>query len=228
MKTVLKKLKNDEILEFCSHLSQPPALKNKIQLYFNQSHSSPFPHLLGFEGLSNFEVYAEKVTLSSDDQSYLLRILKDNLKGEFEAHLLHQQKEKYQYVFICFDNQPQNYLTDSHGRAQLGQIALDLSRIKASLCPPSAIFELSKISTLVSPGWSNDRLASSKIQAEFFPGEKGQILKIRVANLPEEAEIRRMVLIIDEVETLVAIPQKGLAIFELPDNFGDLQINLYE
>ena len=228
MKMEFKKLKEKEILDFCTQLCQPANFENKIILFFRKSLPSPFPHLLGFEGLTSLEIYGEKVTLASADSSYLLRILKNNISGELQAHLLHVQKEKYQYVFICLDGQDKNYLTDAHGRVNLGKVDLDLSRIKVSLCPPSAIFDLTKTTSQALPRFVSDKLNGSKLEAEFFPRESGQTLKIQLTNREKDIDIKRITLIVDESEILIAVPQKGLAILELPENFENLQINLYE
>lgn len=227
-----KKLEKKEILHFCNSLSHSGNFKNRINLYLRKSQSSPFPHLLGFEGLPSFEFYAEKVTLSSSDENYLLRILKDNIRGGLEAHLLHPEKEKYQYVFVCLDNLNRDYLTDAHGRVYLDQIDLDLSQIKASLCPPSAIFDLdlatSPLSVTLRPRYATGDFEGIELRLEFFSGEKSKILKVQAINLPDNVEIKKIALVINELEILVAIPQKGLAIFEPPENSEVFQINLYE
>jgi hypothetical protein len=226
------KLEKKEIVHFCNSVSHSSDFKKRINLYLRKSYPSPFPHLLGFDGLPSFEFYAEKVALSSPDENYLLRILKNNIKGEFEAHLLHPEKEKYQYVFIFLDDLKRDYLTDSHGRVNLGQVDLELYQIEASLCSPSAIFDIkpstNQLPFAFQPCFATPGLENTELQIEFFTDQKTRILKAQALNLPEEVEIKKMALIVDESEILLAVPQKGLAIFELPEKSGVFQINFYE
>lgn len=232
MGKIFKKSEEKEIFYFCKNLCQPGNFKNRIKLYLKKSQPSPFPHLLGFSSLPSFEFYAEKITLSSSDENYLLRILKNNIRGEFEAYLLHPEKEKYQYVFVFFENLNRDFLTDAHGRIRFGQFDLEITQLRASLCPPSAIFKLELASGQTEfplhPHFASSEMAGMELLTEFFFEGKNRILKVQAINLPESIEIKKITMVIDEQEILVAQPQKGIAIFELPENIQTLQINLYE
>ncbi|MCR4396026.1 MAG: hypothetical protein NUW07_04730 [Candidatus Saccharicenans sp.] len=214
--------------DLCAGLTGLPDFKNSIRLFHHHSQVSPFPHLVGFTGLPSYEVYAEKLALVSADHGYLLRIIHDNLNDVLEAHLLHAEEQKYQYAFLVLDEPRREFLTDAHGRVKLGKMEAESSAISVSVCPPSAGFRLSPEGT-IDPVYVEENLRGSQIQAELFFSRPQATLKVKPLHLPPGTEIKRMVLVIgDEEEILIAVPQKGLAMFELPDSAGSLRIYLYE
>ena len=228
MDKMMKNLRKQKILELCAGLTGPPDFKNSIRLFHHYSQVSPFPHLVGFTGLPSYEVYAEKLALISADNGYLLRILHDNLNDTLEAHLLHAEEQKYQYAFLVLDEPRREFLTDAHGRVKLGKIKAESSSLSASVCSPSAIFRLNPGGT-IHPVYVEENFRNCNIQVELFRSGAQATLKVKPLNLPEGTEIKRMVLVAgDEEETLIAVPQKGLAIFELPATAGTLGIYLYE
>ncbi|MBC7348844.1 MAG: hypothetical protein H5U05_02605 [Candidatus Aminicenantes bacterium] len=228
MDKIMKNLKNQKILELCAGLTGPPDFKNSIRLFHHYSQVSPFPHLVGFTRLPSYEVYAEKLALVSVDHGYLLRILHDSLNDTLEAHLLHAEEHKYQYAFLVLDEPRREFLTDAHGRVKLGKVKAESLSISASVCPPSGIFRLDPGGTL-EPLYVEENLRSCHLQAELFPSGPQATLKVKPLNLPDGTEIKRMVLVVgDKEETLIAVPQKGLAMFELPPTAGNLGIYLYE
>ncbi|MGQ9801952.1 MAG: hypothetical protein ACUVRL_09870 [Candidatus Saccharicenans sp.] len=218
----------NKIIELCNGLTGQPLFKNRIRLFHYYSQVSPFPHLLGFTGLTSYEVYAEKLTLISADRGYLLRILHDNLSDALEAHLLHAREQKYQYAFLVLEEAGREFLTDAHGRVTLGRIKAESFQLSVSVCPPSAIFQLKPGGSL-QPLYLEENLRGGHITAELFCSGRQTTLKVNALNLPEGTEIKRIVLVMaGEEEILMAVPQKGLAMFELPSTAGAMGIYLYE
>lgn len=222
-----KKDADQKLIDLCSEIAGPAGFRNRVRLFHHLSQVSPFPHLVGFSGLPSYEIYAEKRALVSSDHSFLLRILHDQLRGRLEAHLLHPLEHRYRYAFIVLESLNREFLTDFHGWATLGQITEDRSLFPVSVCPPSAVFELN-------PGgeplqvYAEENLKDCRLRTEFFSVGPQPTLKVQPVNLPEGIEIKRMVLVIDAEETLIAVPQKGLAFYELPEGARSLRIYLYE
>lgn len=196
------------------------------------SESSPFPHLVGFSHLTACEYYSEKLSLTSTDGSYLLRIIKDAVNQHLIAHLLHQEKAGYQYVFICPDNHPECYLTDSHGLAVLKEI--DPCHPEIKLMPPVAIFEFCPLEAGriedIRPAWFLETFKNSSLQVEIFPQDRTYIIKVYFSCSSSELKAKKMVLIKKEEEPLIAIPLKNITFFEVPARFIDsekVQINIY-
>lgn len=227
MNKIMKISRNKKILEVCNGFTGRPDFKNKIRLFHHYSQVSPFPHLVGFVGLPSYEVYAEKLTLISADHSYLLRILHDNLSDTMEAHLLHARQQKYQYAFLVVDEPGKEFLTDAHGRAMLGKMKIESFHLSVSVCPPSAIFLLNSGGSL-QPIDVEENLKGLHIMAELFCSGPQATLKVNTLNLPEGTEIKRIVLVMGEEEILIAVPQKGLAMFELTVIPQTMGIYLYE
>lgn len=222
-----KKSEARELLDLCSGIARPPRFQNRIKLFSHLSQASPFPHLVGFSGLPSYEMYAEKKALVSSDGNFLLRIIHDQLTGCLEAHLLHPLNFKYQYTFIVLETLNREFLTDLHGRAALGQIDEDRALAAIYVCPPSAVFELKPDGTSVQL-FAEEKLKTCQLKTELFSDGPQLTLKVQPANLPEATEIKRLVLVIDEEETLTSVPQKDLAFYELPDQAGSLRVCLYE
>lgn len=223
----LKKDAGRKLSDLCSEIARPAAFRNRVRLFHRLSQVSPFPHLVGFSGLPSYEIYAEKKTLVSSDQNFLLRILHDQLSGRLEAHLLHTLEHKYRYAFIVLDSLNREFLTDLHGWASLGQVEDDRSLSSVYVCPPAAVFELKPDSEPVQI-YAEERLKDCRLNTEFFSVGPQLTLKVQAVNLPELVEIKRMVLVIDGEETLIAVPQRNLAFYELPEGARCLRIYLYE
>ncbi|MCX8160770.1 MAG: hypothetical protein N3G18_07545 [Candidatus Saccharicenans sp.] len=218
---------DQELKDFCSEITRPPVFQNRIKLFHHLSQVSPFPHLVGFSGLPSYEIYAEKRAFISSDHSFLLRILHDHLSGRLEAHLLHPLEHKYRYAFILLESLNREFLTDLHGWTTLGQIDEERSLASVSVCPPSAVFELKRGQEPVQI-YAEERLAGCQLKTEFFSVGPQLTLKVQLVNLAEAGEIKRMVLVIDGGETLIAVPQKDLVFYELPEGAQTLRIYLYE
>lgn len=218
----------NKIIELCNGLTGPPDFKNRIRLFHHHSQVSPFPHLVGFTGLPSYEVYAGKLTLISADHGYLLRILHDNLSDILEAHLLHAREQKYKYAFLVLKEAGREFLTDAHGRVTLGRIKTESFQLSVSVCPPSAIFQFNPGGSL-QPFYLEENLRGGHITAELFCSGPQTTLKVNTLNLPEGTEIKRIVLVMrEEEEILIALPQRGLAMFELPAIPQTMGIYLYE
>ncbi|RFT16578.1 MAG: hypothetical protein OP8BY_1191 [Candidatus Saccharicenans subterraneus] len=222
-----KKGTNQKLRDLCSEITRPAGFRNRIKLFHHLSQVSPFPHLVGFSGLPSYEIYAEKRALVSADHNFLLRILHDQLSGRLEAHLLHPLEHKYRYAFVVLESLNREFLTNLHGWVTLGQIDEDRSLSPISVCPPSAVFELKPGGEPVQV-YAEEGLRDCRLRAEFFSVGPQPTLKVQTVNLPEGVEIKRMVLVIDAEETLIAVPQKGLAFYELPEGARSLRIYLYE
>lgn len=222
-----KKDAEQKLLDLCSEIARPPGFRNRVKLFHHLSQVSPFPHLVGFSGLPSYEIYAEKRALVSSDHNFLLRILHDQLSGRLEAHLLHPLEHKYRFAFIILDGPNREFLTDFHGWAILGQIDEDRWLSSVSVCPPSAVFELKPGGESVQV-YAEESLKDCRLRTELFSVGPQPTLKVQPVNLPEAVEIKQMVLVTDGEETLIAVPQKGLAFYELPEGTRSLRIYLYE
>jgi len=66
------------------------------------------------------------------------------------------------------------------------------------------------------------------LDLEYFSATPDQVLKVQIGNIPEGREIARVVLVTNQQETLIAVPQKRLCLFELPAGARDGQFNIYE
>lgn len=222
-----KKSVDQKLIERCSEIARPASFRNRIKLFHHLSQVSPFPHLVGFSGLLSYEIYSEKIALVSPDHSFLLRILHDQLSAQLEAYLLHPLEHKYRYAYIMLESLNREFLTDHHGWAALGQVDQDRSLAAVSVCPPSAIFELRLDGEPVRI-YAEEHLKDCRLKAELFSVGPQATLKVQPVNLPADSEIKRMVLVIANRETLIAVPQNDLAFYELPENVGSLRIYLYE
>ena len=222
-----KKKTDTEFVNLCSELARPANFRRRVKLFHHLSQVSPFPHLVGFSGLPSYEIYAEMRSLVSSDHSFLLRILHDQLSGRLEAHLLHPSEHRYRYTFIVLESLKHEFLTDFHGWAFLGQIEEDRALAAVSVSPPAAVFELKPDDEPVLI-FAEEELKECRLKTEFFSVGPQPTLKVRLVNLPEDSEIKRVVLVIDDQETLIAVPQKDLTFYELPESFRTLRIYLYE
>lgn len=222
-----KKGTDQKLKDLCSEIARPAELRNRVKLFHHLSQVSPFPHLVGFSGLPSYEIYAEKRALVSSDHNFLLRILHDQLSGRLEAHLLHPMEHKYRYAFVVLESLNREFLTDLHGWVTLGLIDEDRSLSPVSVCPPSAVFELKPGGEPVQV-YAEESLRDCRLRIELFSAGPQPTLKVQPVNLPEGVEIKRLVLVIDAEETLIAVPQKGLAFYELPEGARSLRIYLYE
>lgn len=216
-----------KLKDLCSEIARPASFRNRVMLFHHLSLISPFPHMVGFSGLPSYEIYAEKRALVSSDHNFLLRILHNQLSGRLEAHLLHPLEHKYRYAYIILESLNREFLTDLHGWVTLGQINENLPLSPVSVCPPSAIFELNPSGEPVQV-YAEESLKDCQLRTELFFIGPQPTLKIQSVNLPEGVEIKRMVLVIDAEETLIATPQKGLAFYELPEDARSLRTYLYE
>ncbi len=223
----LKKAADRKLINLCSEIARPSGFGNRVRLFHRLSQVSPFPHLVGFSGLPSYEIYAEKRALISSDQNFLLRILYDQLSGRLEAHLLHPLEHKYRYAFIVLDSLNREFLTDHHGWATLDQFDDDRWLYSVYVSPPGAIFELKPGGQPVQI-YAGESLKDCQLKTEFFSVGPQSTLKVQAVNLPESVEIKRMVLVIDGEETLIAVPRKDLAFYELPEGACCLRIYLYE
>jgi hypothetical protein len=203
-----------------------------IPLYQTRFESSPFPQLVGFSRLTGYDFYSEKVSLASADGQYLLRIIKDTVNNQLQAHLLHQEKSGYQYVFICPENQRSCYLTDAHGQAQLKHF--DLSELNLKLMPPAAVFEYFPLgvgqTACLNPTRYRERFQGSILQVELFRQDEEYVIKVKFMNPDNQLKARKMVLIKEGEEPLTSIPLKNMALFEVPARFigsEKVQINIY-
>ncbi len=211
-----------------SRLSFDPGFRKRVKLFPHHRQPSAFPHLLGFSGLTSGEAYTEKITLISASRDYLLRILQDHLKDRLEAHLLHPEPRKYQHAFIILENLKREFLTDSHGRTDLGPLELDQAILSVYVCPPSAVFEITPSGEAIKL-YAEKRLETCSLESEFFQADRQLVVKIKLLNLPETVEIKRALLVVDDRETLTGQPWKNLIIFETPLlNVNSLKICLYE
>jgi hypothetical protein len=221
------------LADFCDSLARHWNFRTSFELFrLNRPPASP-PQLLALSAWPSFEIYAEKMSFISGDGSYLLRVIENKMSGNLEGHLIHSLPQKYQQVFIELDGLAGEYLTDSHGLVNFGKIELDTSQIRINLCPPAAIFKFKQ-----SWSWPAARIYPQLIPAagweqivldlEYFSATPDQVLKVQIGNIPEGREIARVVLVINQQETLIAVPQKGLGLFELPARARDGQFNIYE
>lgn len=222
-----KKGAEQKLLDLCSEIVRPASFRSRVKLFHHLSQVSPFPHLVGFSGLPSYEIYAEKRALVSSDQNFLLRILHNQLSGRLEAHLLHPLEHKYRYAFVVLDSLNREFMTDLHGWTTLGQFDDDRSLSSVYICPPSAVFELKPGGDAVQI-YAEESLKDCQLKTELFSVGPQPTLKVQAVDLPESVEIKRMVLVIDGEETLIAVPQKGLAFYELPEGTRSLRIYLYE
>jgi len=227
-KELIEKLISNSL--YSDHYEDPPLFL--ISLYQTRFEPSPFPQLLGFSHLAGYDYYSEKVSLTSADGQYLLRIIKDTVNNQLQAHLLHQEKSSYQYVFICAENQRNCYLTDAHGQAKLKDF--DLLDLKLKLMPPVAIFEYFpqgvSQTAFLKPIRYVERFKDSNLQVELFQQDEEYIFKVKFMSPDSQLKARKMVLVKEDEEPLMAIPFKNMALFEVPARFIDsekVQINIY-
>ncbi len=226
-----KPKEKSESKDFCCSLCQKAEFKETVSLFYWHTQTSPFPYLLGFTGRPPFEFYAEKIILASSDRKFLLRILKNTLSGEHQAYLLHEESHKYQYTFITFEHSWKEFLTDCQGQARLDRIDMELYPIKASVCPPCAIFQMPSFlnsARRLFPSYANENWKNSSLVMELFREQTPLTLKIQVEKPEVESELKRIVLILSNQEKLIAVPTKELALFELPEKVIPVQANLYE
>ena len=218
--------------DFCGSLARHWNFRSSFELFrLNRPPASP-PQLLALSAWPSFEIYAEKMSFISEDGSYLLRVIENKMSGNLEGHLIHSHPQKYQQVFIELEGLTGEYLTDSHGLVNFGKIELDTSRVRVNLCSPVAIFKFKHLWScpavkiypeLISTGWEQ-----TVLDLEYFSATPDQVLKVQIGNIPEGREIARVVLVTNQQETLIAVPQKRLCLFELPAGARDGQFNIYE
>ena len=218
--------------DFCDSLVRHWNFRTSFELFRLNRPPASLPQLLALSALPSFEIYAERMSFISGDGSYLLRIIENKMSGALEGHLIHSLPQKYQQVFIELEGLTGEYLTDRHGLVNFGKIELDASQVRVNLCPPVAIFKFKHswswpaariYPELVSAGWE-----PAVLDLEYFSAAPDQVLKVQIGNIPEGREIARAVLVTNQQETLIAVPQKGLGLFELPARARDGQFNIYE
>jgi len=93
---------------------------------------------------------AHLITLSSENDEIILRMMRDNLTGNTVLFVISENPKYYQNVLLKLSGIDQEFMTDANGRVDLGNIELpDLPELKISLTVADDVFKLTALDSKI-------------------------------------------------------------------------------
>ena len=222
---------DERFREWAGRISGNRAGSFKIPLVRAKRFAPDIPILLGGDKTPFFDSFTESVSLSSVEGQFLFRILREKQSPDARVFLTHTVPELYRYTFFTLEGIEGEFLTDFHGRAQLKNCSLDLSKVKVILYPASAVFKFAVRTgehlEALTPDFEATAAKNWRIDVSLTEVSKTETLKIRAAAAHESVP-RKIVLIMDRQKTLISVPVQGVSLFENPESALEYQINIYE
>ena len=163
-----------------------PRIIHLSSLAMMENTDEPSSTLLAAEG-NGEDAKAEAITLSSPDQTVLLRAVRDTHTNETWLYVMAKEPSMYQNVVVRPFGEDQEYLTDSEGRVKLGMIEWPTpEKLTAEVRLPKATFTMVPIEEPIDEDKSIVLQSSTgdRIRVTFTGEGRNRLLEIEVLDIP--------------------------------------------